>query len=106
MKRDLWDAVHKCTKCNSSMRKKSLVVEGTNIRGWECVKCKDTVLHPEDAQKMLVLSKLKRGLSVTPEKKAIHCSTACAVRSTICHACFPYRASRIVMCPTRLCSSA
>ena len=64
MKRDLWDAVHKCTKCNSSMRKKSLVVEGTNIRGWECVKCKDTVLHPEDAQKMLVLSKLKRGLSV------------------------------------------
>ena len=64
MKRDLWNAAHKCTKCNSSMRKKNLVVEGTNVRGWECVKCKDTVLHPEDAQRMLLVSKLKRGLSV------------------------------------------
>ena len=64
MKRDLWNAVHKCTKCNSSMKKKNLVVEGTNVRGWECVKCKDAVLHPEDAQKMFLLSKLKRGLSV------------------------------------------
>ena len=64
MKRDLWDAVHKCTKCNSLMKKKNLVVEGINVRGWECVKCKDAVLHPEDAQKMFLLSKLKRGFSV------------------------------------------
>ena len=64
MKRNLWNAVHKCTKCNSSMSKKTLVVEGIKVRGWECSKCKDTVLHPEDAQKMLLISKLKRGLSV------------------------------------------
>ena len=64
MKRDLWNAEHKCTKCNSSMKKKNLVVEGTDVRGWECIKCKDTVLHQEDAQRMLLLSKLKRGFSV------------------------------------------
>lgn len=64
MKRDLWDAEHRCTKCNSLMKKKNLTVEGVNVRGWECLKCKDTVLHPEDAQKMLSISKLKRGLSV------------------------------------------
>ena len=64
MKRDLWDAKHKCTKCYSLMKKKNLVVEGVNVRGWECTKCKDTVLHPQDAQRMLLLSKLKKGLSV------------------------------------------
>ena len=64
MKRDLWNAAHKCTRCNSPMRKKNLVVEGINVRGWECIKCKDAVLHPEDAQRMLLLSKLRRGLSV------------------------------------------
>lgn len=64
MKRDLWDAEHKCTKCNSLMKKKNFTIEGTNVRGWECVKCKDAVIHPEDAQKMLLLNKLKRGFSV------------------------------------------
>ena len=64
MKRDLWDAEHKCTNCNTLMKKKQLLVEGVNIRGWECSKCKETVLHQEDAQKMFVFNKLKRGLSV------------------------------------------
>lgn len=64
MKRDLWNAEHKCTNCNSLMRKKSLLIEGANVRGWGCVKCKDIVLHPEDAQRMLMLNKLKRGLPV------------------------------------------
>lgn len=64
MKRDLWDAAHKCTNCNSLMKKKNLTIEGINVRGWECIKCKDAVLHPDDAQKMLLVNKLKRGLSV------------------------------------------
>lgn len=46
MKRDLWNAVHNCIKCNALMKKKALVVEGVNVRGWECIKCKDIVLHP------------------------------------------------------------
>ena len=64
MKRDLWYAEHKCTDCNSVMNKKELVVEGIKVRGWECPKCKDTVLHPEDAQKMFIFNKLKRGLQI------------------------------------------
>ena len=64
MKRNLWNATHRCLKCDRAMRKKYLIVDGTKLRGWECKKCDETVLHPEDAQKMLVLSKLKRGLPV------------------------------------------
>ena len=64
MKRDLWGAAHECTRCSSPMRKTHFVVEGLKVRGWECSKCKDAVLHPEDAQRTLLLSKLKRGLSV------------------------------------------
>src|SRR3989338_11496766 len=64
MERDLWNATHTCTRCNSLMKKKNLIIEGVSVRGWECLKCKDTVLHPEDAQRMLLVSKLRRGLSV------------------------------------------
>ena len=64
MKRDLWNAVHRCTKCEENMKKKIFMVEGVEIRGWECSKCKEAVLHPEDAQKMFVFNKLKKGLSV------------------------------------------
>lgn len=64
MKRELWNAEHKCTNCNIIMKKKKLVVEGIDVRGWECPKCKETVLHPEDAQRMFVFNKLKRGLSI------------------------------------------
>ena len=39
-------------------------IEGFKVRCWECIKCKETLLHPEDAQKMLVFNKLRRGLSV------------------------------------------
>ena len=64
MKRDIWDAVHKCTKCKDIMKKKELVVEGIKVRGWECPICSETVLHTEDAQKMFIFNKLKKGLKV------------------------------------------
>lgn len=64
MKRDIWDAEHKCVNCNLIMKKKEVVVEGIKVRGWECPKCNETVLHPEDAQKMFVFNKLKKGLKV------------------------------------------
>ena len=60
MKRDLWDAAHKCTKCNSLMRKKILKVEGTDVKGWECTKCKDMVLYPKDSQKVLLRNKPRK----------------------------------------------
>ena len=64
MKRDLWEAGHKCVNCNAVMKKKELVVEGIKVRGWECHKCNEAVLHPEDAQKMFIFNKLKKGLQI------------------------------------------
>lgn len=59
MKRDLWKAEHKCINCNIIMKKKELIVEGIKVRGWECSKCNETILHPEDVQKMFIFNKLK-----------------------------------------------
>ena len=64
MKRDLWNAVHRCAKCEENMKKKIFKIEGVEVRGWECSRCKEAVLHPEDAQKMFVFNKLKKGLYV------------------------------------------
>ena len=64
MKRELWGAAHICTKFGHQMKRKTLTMEGTNVRVWECAKCDEVILHPEDAQRMLVLNKLKNGLSV------------------------------------------
>jgi len=64
MKRDLWDAEHKCTKYNHLMKKKLVTMEGMAVRSWECLKCSEVVLHPEDAQKMLTLNKMRKGVSV------------------------------------------
>jgi len=46
------------------MKKKRFKMEGFIIRGWECPKCKEGVLHTEDAQRMLVFNKLKKGLPI------------------------------------------
>lgn len=63
-KRDIWKAEHVCHNCNIKMNKKKMIIEGMPIRTWECKKCKETVLHPEDAQKMLVFNKLKQGIPI------------------------------------------
>ncbi|MFH0837362.1 MAG: hypothetical protein V1870_04490, partial [Candidatus Aenigmatarchaeota archaeon] len=64
MKRDIWDAEHRCMKCNSLMRKKEMKIEGMQIRAWKCKQCDEIILHTEDAQKMLVFNKLKKGIPV------------------------------------------
>lgn len=64
MKKDLWDATHTCIACNKEMKKKMFKMEGIDVRGWECPHCHDSVLHQEDAQKMFLLNKLKKGLPI------------------------------------------
>ena len=64
MKRDLWDAEHKCTKCGIVMKKKTISMEGVRVRSWQCGRCKEIVLHPDDAQKMFVFNKIKKGIPV------------------------------------------
>ena len=46
------------------MKKKQFRIEGVTIRGWECPSCQETVLHPEDAQQLLVFHKLRKGFPV------------------------------------------
>jgi hypothetical protein len=64
MNRDVWDAEHVCQSCNKKMVKTKVTIEGMPVRAWECKKCNETVLHPEDAQKMLVINKFKKGVPV------------------------------------------
>ena len=64
MKRDLWNAEHKCTKCGIVMKKRKMVIEGFEARSWQCRRCKEIILHSEDAQKMLVFNKMKHGIPV------------------------------------------
>lgn len=64
MKRDLWEAQHTCTHCYLAMEKTTFTIDGFTIRGWECSRCQESVLHTEDAQKMLTFNKLKQGLSI------------------------------------------
>lgn len=64
MKRDLWDAEHTCQACDGHMKKGFVKMEGMKVRAWKCVKCGETDLHPEDAQRMLVLNKMKHGIPV------------------------------------------
>ena len=64
MKHDIWEAEHLCHNDNHKMNKTKVVIEGMSVRAWKCPKCKETVLHPGDAQKMLVFNKLKHGIPV------------------------------------------
>lgn len=57
-------AKFKCDACKCVMRQTKLKLEGFQIRAWKCGKCGETLLNPEDAQKMLVFNKLKKGLPV------------------------------------------
>lgn len=47
------------------MRKTKFHIEGIDVRGWRCQECGEEFLHPEDAEKALMVNKLKRGLTVT-----------------------------------------
>ena len=46
------------------MTKKKFVFGGVEVRGWECEKCGESDIHGKDAQKVLVLNKLKKGIPV------------------------------------------
>ena len=70
MERDLWDAEHKCHRCNCVMEKtKFKIKEFDNIRGFECPKFGEGILHTLDAHIMLTINALhKRGSKVKVEE--------------------------------------
>lgn len=54
----------KCIKCGGWAEEITLVVDGFRMRAWKCNKCGEEYLHPEDAEKALILSKYKKGIKV------------------------------------------
>ena len=53
-----------CDKCSIRMKKTAMKLEGFKVRAWQCPKCNDTLLHPEDTQRVLVFNKLRKGIPV------------------------------------------
>jgi hypothetical protein len=46
--------------CGSWAKPAKLRLEGKEVRGWKCKKCDMEFIHPEDAQTILYLNKLKK----------------------------------------------
>jgi len=46
--------------CGSWAKPSKLRLEGKEVRGWKCKKCGMEFIHPEDAQTILYLNKLKK----------------------------------------------
>lgn len=60
MKRNLWEGQPKCPICGKWMEKTKISLEGIRVRAWRCPKCKEEALHPIDAEKALLIAKLKK----------------------------------------------
>jgi ribosomal protein L37AE/L43A len=62
--RDIWEGTIKCPKCSKPMEKRAVKIDGDSVRSWRCSRCDEELLHPGDAQKVLLKNKLKRGIAV------------------------------------------
>jgi len=60
MKRDLWEGQPKCPNCGKLMNRTKVSLSGISVRAWRCPKCKEEALHPLDAEKALIVNKLKK----------------------------------------------
>lgn len=61
MIRDLWKEKDELScDCGSWAKQTKLKLEGFEVRGWKCKKCGMEFVHPEDAQRILVLNKLRK----------------------------------------------
>jgi hypothetical protein len=54
----------KCVKCDDWAEETTVVVDGFKMRAWRCSECREEYLHPEDAEKALILNKYKKGKKV------------------------------------------
>ncbi len=54
----------KCVKCGGWAEETTLTVDGFRMRAWKCGACGEEYLHPEDAERALVLNKYKKGIKV------------------------------------------
>ena len=49
----------KC-ECGGQMEKIKTTVNNIEVRAWKCKKCKEELIHPEDAQKALEIERARR----------------------------------------------
>lgn len=56
----LEDGVPKCIACKQNMKVVNVKLGNNPLRAWRCSKCGEEIIHPVDAQKALVLAKLKK----------------------------------------------
>lgn len=47
-----------CPSCGKNARPTTLRFQGHDVRGWRC-SCSEVIFHPEDAQRILLLNKVK-----------------------------------------------
>lgn len=53
----------KCADCGTWVAPTFLNINKIRVRGWRCPKCGMEILYEADAEPLLVLNKLKRGVS-------------------------------------------
>jgi hypothetical protein len=60
--KDIWEIGDrlKCPDCKVWMDRTIVRLQGIRVRAWRCPKCKEEAFHPIDAQKALLISKLKK----------------------------------------------
>ena len=56
---DIFDAKILCNKCNIEMSKMGMEKNGIKVRAWECPKCHEKIIHPEDKQNLEHFKDLK-----------------------------------------------
>jgi ribosomal protein L37AE/L43A len=64
MKKDLEEGKPICIKCKKAMKAVQIKLGKVNARAWRCSKCGEEILHPLDAEKALLMAKLKKGIKL------------------------------------------
>ncbi|MBS3128524.1 hypothetical protein J4410_05235 [Candidatus Woesearchaeota archaeon] len=78
-----FDQVKLQCSCGSRMRKMTTSLKGISVRGWECEKCHEEMIHPEDAQKVLEIEKARKKNLLTVKLRKVGKSNVITVPKII-----------------------
>lgn len=79
---DFEDLKLKC-ECNGPMEKITTTWKGIEVRGWKCKKCKEELIHPEDAQKALEIDRARKNNELTVKLRKVGKSNVVTVPQSI-----------------------
>lgn len=57
---DIFENIVVCKNCGKEMRKVFIVKNGFKMRGWQCYKCKQQIIHPKDLEDYKKFKELKK----------------------------------------------